>query len=178
MAICASHAGIIRLFVLESLLVSILAGGVGAFVAWRLVPLVPKMASNFLPLEGNVATSLSLAVLVFTIGLSILTGLLMGVYPALQSSRADLVEGLKEGGRGTAGSVKQQRFRKLLVGAQVALSVTLLAGAALLITSFIRLSHTDLGFQPQNLWVGFVTLPAAQYPDLGARTRFGDQVDK
>ena len=47
-----------------------------------------------------------------------------------------------------------------------------LAGAALLITSFIRLSHTDLGFKPQNLWVGFVTLPAAQYPDLGGY-RFG-----
>ena len=92
-----------------------------------------------------------------------------GVYPALQSSRADLVEGLKEGGRGSSGSVKQQRFRKILVGAQVALSVTLLAGAALLIMSFIRLSHTDLGFKPQNLWVGFVTLPAAQYPDLAAR---------
>src|SRR5207244_11440121 len=86
--------------------------------------------------------------------------------------------GLQEGGRGTAGSVQQQRFRKLLVGAQVALSVTLLAGVALLITSFIRLSHTDLGFKPQNLWVGFVTLPAPQYPDLAARTRFGDQVDK
>src|SRR5438045_5223559 len=126
MAIGASRAGIIRLFVLESLLVSILAGGVGAFVAWRLVPLVPKMASNFLPLEGNVATSLSLAVLFFTIGLSVLTGLLMGVYPALQASRADLVDGLKEGGRGTSGSLRQQRFRKTLVGAHVALSVTLL----------------------------------------------------
>src|SRR5882724_6799052 len=112
MAIGASRAGIIRLFVFESLLVSIIAGGVGAFVAWRLVPLVPKMASNFLPLEGNIATSLSLEVLVFTIGLSILTGLLMGVYPAMQASRADLVDGLKEGGRGTSGSVRQQRLRK------------------------------------------------------------------
>ena len=102
----------------------------------------------------------------------------MGIYPALQSSRADLVDGLKEGGRGSSGSVKQQRFRKILVGAQVALSVTLLTGAALLITSFVRLSHQDLGFRPQNLWVGFVTLPAAQYPDVGARARFGDQVDK
>src|SRR5881409_3168254 len=148
MAIGASRAGIVRLFVLESLLVSILAGGAGAFVAWRLVPLVPQMASNFLPLEGNVATSLSLAVLVFTIGLSVLTGLLMGVYPALQASRADLVDGLKEGGRGTSGSIRQQRLRKILIAAQVALSVTLLAGAALLITSFIRLSQQNLGFRP------------------------------
>src|SRR5437667_11306077 len=147
MAIGASRASVMRLFVFESLLVSLLAGIIGAALAWRLVPLVPKMAANFLPLPENYHVGLSLPLLGFTIGLSILTGLLMGVYPALQSSRADLVEGLKEGGRGTAGSVKQQRFRKLLVGAQVALSVTLLAGAASLITSFIRLSHTDLGFK-------------------------------
>ena len=178
MAIGASRASVMRLFVFESLLVSGIAGIIGAVLAWQLVPLVPKMAANFLPLEQNYHVGLSLPLLGFTIGLSILTGLLMGVYPALQSSRADLVEGLKEGGRGSSGSVKQQRFRKILVGAQVALSVTLLAGAALLIMSFIRLSHTDLGFKPQNLWVGFVTLPAAQYPDLAARARFGDSVDK
>ena len=74
----------------------------------------------------------------------------MGLYPALQSSRADIVDALKEGGRGTAGSVRQQRFRKLLVGAQVALSVTLLAGASLLIASFVRLSHQDPGFQARQ----------------------------
>src|SRR3954454_22838500 len=176
MAIGASRAGIVRLFVLESLLVSILAGGAGAFVAWRLVPLVPQMASNFLPLEGNVATSLSLAVLVFTIGLSVLTGLLMGVYPALQASRADLVDGLKEGGRGTSGSVRQQRFRKILVGAQVALSVTLLAGAGLLISSFMRLSQQNLGFGSQHLWTGTITLPTAQYTDAPSRQRFIEQL--
>ena len=176
MAIGASRAGIIRLFVLESLVVSILAGGVGAFVAWRLVPLVPKMASNFLPLEGNVATSLSLAVLFFTIGLSVLTGLLMGVYPALQASRADLVDGLKEGGRGTSGSLRQQRFRKTLVGAQVALSVTLLAGAGLLISSFMRLSQQNLGFASQHLWTGTITLPTAQYADAASRQRFVEQL--
>jgi predicted permease len=178
MAIGASRASVMRLFVFESVLVSAIAGVVGAILAWQLVPLVPKMAANFLPLEPNYHAGLSLPLLGFTIALSILTGLAMGIYPALQSSRADLVEGLKEGGRGSSGSVKQQRFRKLLVGAQVALSVTLLTGAALLITSFVRLSHQDLGFRPQNLWVGFVTLPAAQYPDVGARTRFGDQVAK
>src|SRR5882762_8143430 len=177
LALGASRGSVMRLFVFESVLISLLAGILGAVLAWQLVPLVPKMAANFLPLEENYHVGLSLPLLGFTIGLSILTGLFMGVYPALQSSRADLIEGLKEGGRGTAGSVKQQRFRKILVGAQVALSVTLLAGAALLITSFIRLSHTDLGFNPQNLWVGFITLTAAQYPDLAARTRFGDTVD-
>ena len=175
MAIGASRAGIVRLFVFESLLISLIAGVVGAFVAWRLVPLIPKMASNFLPLEANTATSLSIPVLIFTIALSILTGLLMGVYPALQASHADLVGGLKEGGRGTSGSVRQQRFRRILVGAQVALSVTLLAGAALLITSFIRLSQQNIGFRSQNLWTGAITLPASQYPDAQSRQRFTEQ---
>src|SRR5882724_8423204 len=171
MAIGASRASIVRLFVFESLLVSAIAGAVGAFVAWRLVPLVPRMASNFLPLEANTATSLSLPVLLFTIALSLLTGLLMGIYPALQGSHADLIDGLKEGGRGSSGSVRQQRFRKILVGAQVALSVTLLAGAALLITSFVRLAQQNIGFRPQNLWTGAVTLPVSQYPDAQSRQR-------
>jgi predicted permease len=165
----------VRLFVFESVLVSAIAGVIGAFVAWRLVPLVPKMAANFLPFEANTASSLSLPVLVFTIALSLVTGLLMGSYPALQGSHADLVEGLKEGGRGTSGSVRQQRFRKILVGAQVALSVTLLAGAALLITSFMRLSHQNIGFRSHNLWTGAITLPTAQYPDAASRQRLAEQ---
>jgi predicted permease len=175
MAIGASRASIVRLFVLESLLVSAIAGVAGALLAWRLVPLVPKMASNFLPLEANTASSLSLPVLGFTIGLSLLTGLIMGLYPALQGSRADLIDGLKEGGRGTSGSVRQQRFRKILVCVQVALSVTLLAGAALLITSFIRLSHQNPGFQWERTWVGLITFPASSYPDIASRHRFGEQ---
>src|SRR5436309_6926582 len=172
MAIGASRSSVVRLFVFESLLVSAIAGVAGAFVAWRLVPLVPRMASNFLPFEANTATSVSLPVLLFTIALSLLTGLLMGIYPAIQGSHADLVDALKEGGRGTAGSARQQRFRKILVGAQVALSVTLLAGAALLITSFVRLSQQNLGFRPQNLWTGAITLPTSQYPDRPSRQRF------
>src|SRR4030095_14379369 len=176
MAVGASRSSIVRLFVLESLLVSLFAGALGAFLAWRLVPLVPKMASNFLPFEGNTASSLSLAVLGFTIALSVLTGLLMGIYPALQGSHADLIGGLKEGGRGTSGSIRQQRFRKILVGAQVALSVTLFAGAALLITSFVRLTQQNLGFQPHNLWTGAIVVPAAQYPDGPSRQRFAEHV--
>src|SRR5437868_13536024 len=146
MALGASRASVLRLFIFESLLVSVLAGVVGTALAWQRVPLVPKMASNFLPIDPDVGVSLSLPVLGFTIALSILTGAAMGVYPALQSSRADLVNGLKEGGRGTSGSAHQQRFRKILVSAQVALSVTLLAGAALLITSFVQLSRQNIGF--------------------------------
>lgn len=175
MALGASRASVLRLFIFESLLVSVLAGVVGTALAWQMVPLVPKMAANFLPFDPATGVSLSLPVLGFTIALSILTGVAMGIYPALQSSRADLVDGLKEGGRGTSGSVHQHRFRKILVGAQVALSVTLLAGAASLITSFVQLSRQNIGFRAENLWIGLVTLPQAQYPDPPTRQRFVEQ---
>jgi predicted permease len=175
-ALGASRASVLRLFVFESLLVSVFAGLLGVVLAWRLVPLVPKITANFLPLEPDyTGPGLSLSVLGFTVALSILTGLAMGFYPAWQSSRADLIDGLKEGGRGTSGSVRQQCFRKVLVGSQVALSVTLLAGAALLITSFVRLSQQNIGFRAQNVWVGNITLPLARYSDAASRTRFVDQ---
>lgn len=176
MALGATRGSVLRLFVFESVLISFFAGILGAFLAWQLVPLVPKLAANFLPIEPGTASALSLPVLAFTIGLSLLTGFLMGLYPALQSSRANLVDALKEGGRGSAGSIRQQRFRKLLVGAQVALSVMLLAGASLLIASFVRLSHQDPGFKPENLWIGLTVMPQAQYPDPAARTRFAEQL--
>jgi len=176
MALGATRASVLRLFVFESVLLSLFGGIFGALLAWQLVPLVPRLAANFLPIEAGTATALSVSVLAFAIALSLLTGLLMGLYPALQSSRADIVEALKEGGRGTAGSLRQQRFRKLLVGAQVALSVTLVAGASLLIASFLRLSHQDPGFKFDNLWTAFTVMPQAQYPDTAARTRLAEQL--
>src|SRR5438067_1614257 len=175
MAIGASRRSVVRLFIFESLLVSVIAGIAGALLAWYVVPMVPKMAANFLPFDPDTRVEPSLGVLGFTIVMSILTGVAMGIYPALQTSRADLVGGLKEGGRGTSGSVQQLRFRKFLIGAQVALSVTLLAGAALLITSFVRLSQQNIGYRYENLWIGFVTLPQVRYPDLGSRQRFAEQ---
>jgi predicted permease len=175
MAIGASRRSVVRLFIFESLLVSVIAGIAGALLAWYVVPIVPKMAANFLPFDPDTRVELSLGVLGFTIVMSILTGVAMGIYPALQTSRADLVGGLKEGGRGTSGSAQQLRFRKFLIGAQVGLSVTLLAGAALLITSFVRLSQQNIGYRADNLWIGFVTLPQARYPDDGSRERFAEQ---
>ena len=173
MAIGASRGSVVRLFLLESLLVSVLAGLAGAFLAWHIVPLVPRMAANFLPFDPDVRVQLSVGVLAFTIAIVALTGFAIGIYPALQSARADLIDGLKEGGR-MSGSANQLRFWRILIGAQVALSVTLLAGAALLITSFIRLSQQKIGYR-NDVWIGFVTLPDSRYPDVAARTRFAEQ---
>src|SRR5437667_1263915 len=175
MAIGASRGSVVRLFVFESLLVSVFAGIAGAFLAWHVVPFVPKMAANFLPFDPEMRVQLSLPMLGFAVVMSILTGVAMGIYPALQSARADLIEGLKEGGRGTNSSAHQLRFRKILIGAQVALSVTLLAGAALLITSFVRLNRQNIGYHCENVWIGFVTLTQAQYPDLNTRQHFAQQ---
>ncbi len=115
-------------------------------------------------------------VLVFTLGLSLITGLLMGLYPAWQSSRADLVDGLKEGGRGTSGSRGQHRFRRGLVTAQVGLSVVLLACAATLVSSFVRLSRQEAGFRSERVWTGGIGLPPAQYPDPASRGRFAERL--
>ncbi len=174
MALGAGRRSVVRLFIFESILVSLLGGGLGALMAWKLIPLLPRLAQNQLPLDANL--QLSIPVLAFTLVLSLLTGFVMGLYPAWQSSRADLVDGLKDGGRAISGSLGQQRFRKLLVGGQVALSVTLLAGAGLLIASFVRLSQQDNGFRAESLWTGRLRLPDAHYPDASARVRFGERL--
>ncbi len=174
MALGAERRGIVRLFVFESTLVSVIAGAVGLCLALWTVSVVPQVAGRNIPLEGGV--TLHWPVLVFTLGLSLITGLLMGLYPAWQSSRADLVDGLKEGGRGTSGSRGQHRFRRGLVTTQVGLSVVLLAGAAMLVSSFVRLSRQEAGFQSERVWTGGIGLPPAQYPDAAARARFAERL--
>lgn len=175
LALGASRANVLRLFLFESLLVSAFAGLAGAVVAWRLLPLIPAMATNFLPLDAGYDPGLSLPMLAFMTALSMVTGLATGLYPALQGSRADSIEALKEGARGTSGSRRHQQFRNMLVASQVALSVALLAVAVLLITSFVRLTRQELGFDPQHLWVGFITLPETRYANLDTRQRFADR---
>ncbi|HEY2713722.1 MAG TPA: ABC transporter permease [Chthoniobacterales bacterium] len=174
MALGASRPGVVRLFVFESMLVSLIAGVVGIALALWLVSAVPNLAADALPVEKSLG--LNAPVLIFTVALSLLTGFLMGLYPAWQSSRADLVGGLKEGGRAVSGSKNQHRFRRGLVAAQVGLSVVLLAGAALLIASFIRLSNQEAGFNPKGLWSAIVGLPGTRYTDSAAIARFAERL--
>jgi putative ABC transport system permease protein len=174
MALGAERRGIVRLFVLESTFVSVMAGAVGLCLALWTVAVVPRVAGDSIPLESHPAVHLP--VLVFTLGLSLMTGLVMGLYPAWQSSHADLVDGLKDGGRAISGSRGQQRFRRGLVAGQVGLSVVLLAGAAMLVSSFIRLSRQESGFRSERVWVGGIGLPPAHYPDPGARARFVERI--
>jgi putative ABC transport system permease protein len=100
----------------------------------------------------------------------------MGLYPAWQSSRTELAQALKDGGRVMSGSRGQQRVRRGLVAAQVALSVLLLAGAALLLASFNRLRHEKIGIRPEGIWVAGIGLPAARYGDERSQARFVERL--
>ena len=173
-ALGASRWQIIRLFEIESTLLSTLAGIIGLGIAAWAMPLLPMLAKESVPL--TTAATINLPVLCFTLSLSILTGLAMGAYPAFQSSRWNLIEGLKEGGRALGRSASHQRMRRLLVGSQVGLSVVLLAGAALLIASFVRLSREETGFRTARVWTGGLTLPLSRYADTPARTQFAQRL--
>jgi putative ABC transport system permease protein len=170
MALGAERRNVVRLFVLESTTVSLIAGVLGLGLALWIVDLVPKVAGDNVPLENGAA--LHWPVLVFTLALSLITGIAIGAYPAWQSSRADLVDGLKESGRAVSGSRGQHRFRRGLVAAQVALSMVLLAAAAMLISSFVRLSNQATGFSSDHVWSAGIGLPASRYPDPDSRGRF------
>ena len=173
-ALGAARSGIVRLFVLESTLISIFAGLGGLGLAAWSIPIIPKLAGQNVPLEA--VTPINWAVLLFTLSLSVLTGVAMGAYPAWQSSRSDLVDGLKEGGRSMSGSTGQHRIRRGLVAVQVGFSVVLLAGAALLITSFLRLSRQEAGFRTESIWTGGIGLPPARYGDDNARAQFAQRL--
>jgi predicted permease len=174
MALGADRRDIVRLFILESTTVSVIAGIIGWCLALWIVAIAPQMAGDSVPLEGSI--SLHWPVLVFTLALSLLTGLAMGFYPAWQSSRADLIEGLKESNRAVSGSRGQHRFRHGLVSAQVALSLVLLAAAAMLGSSFVRLSNQETGFRSDHVWAAGIGLPDGRYPGPASRTRFAQRL--
>lgn len=170
MALGADRRGVVRLFIIESLTTSVIAGIVGVCLATWVVSVVPRIAGDNIPFDAHI--SLNTPVLFFALALSIVTGLFMGAYPAWQSSRADLVGGLKEGGRSVSGDRGQHRFRRGLVAAQVGLSTVLLAAAVMLISSFVRLSTQETGFRSDHVWSGGIGLPPTRYPDTPARARF------
>src|SRR5207344_2315427 len=113
---------------------------------------------------------IDIRVLAFTLGLSLLSGLLFGLAPAWQVSRPDLNDALKEGGRQTGGG--SHRLRSSLVVFEVALSLVLLVGAGLLVRSFLSLLKTNAGFNPDNLLTMNLVLPSAKYKDKSQSAAF------
>jgi predicted permease len=148
-ALGASRLRIVRQLLTESLLLSALGGTAGLLLAvWGTNLLVSLSPPDLLTLPS---VSISAPVLIFTLGISLGTSLFIGIVPAYASSRANLHDTLKESGRSVADSRHNRRLRSLLVIAEVALALVLLAGAGLLINSFVRLHAVDPGFNPQNV---------------------------
>ncbi|MDQ3802880.1 MAG: ABC transporter permease [Acidobacteriota bacterium] len=169
-ALGASRRRVVQQFLVESLLLSVLAGGLGLLLAMWSLPALVGLAQNFITFSGDIR--ISLPVLGATLGVALLTGLLIGVYPALQASRGEPATVLREGGRGMTGGRGQHLMRSFLVAGQVAVTLMLLAGAALLTTSFLRLQNQTPGFRPDGVFVASMTLPPSRYPDIEAQSRF------
>jgi putative ABC transport system permease protein len=172
LALGAARMRIMRQLLTESLLLSLLGGGIGLLLAVWLSTAIRALAVGQIPRAESIAVDGN--VLAFTMLVSLATGLTFGLVPALQSSRADLNSALKDGTRGTTSS-GGRRVRGALVVTEVALSLVLLIGAGLVIKSFWRLQQVDPGFDSQNLLSVEVTLPAAKYPESHQRTAFFQQ---
>jgi predicted permease len=166
-ALGASRARIVRQFLAESSLLSLLAALLGAVLAYYAMPTLLALAQNNLAFSADIA--ISVPVLAATAGLSLAAGLAMGAYPALQGSRADIVTALRDGGRTVAGAIGSHRVRRAIVAAQVAVSLVLLVGATLLVASFLKLRSQPTGMGASDLFVAGINLPPSRYPDVASR---------
>jgi putative ABC transport system permease protein len=171
-ALGASRWRIIRQLLTESVIIALIGGALGVLVAFWGIDLLrasnPGEAAKFVP--GWDRLGISLPVLLFTLGLSCLSGMLFGLAPAWQVSKPDLNNALKEGGRQTtAGS---HRLRGSLVVFEVALSLVLLIGAGLLVRSFLALLKTNPGFNPDSVLTMTLVLPGAKYKEPPQRVAF------
>jgi predicted permease len=162
----ASRRQIIRQFLAESLVTALVGGGLGLLVAAWSLEGIRLLAGQQLPRSGDIA--LDGTVLFFATAVTVLTALLVGLYPALQASHTDFQSVLKDAGRGNTGGGAGKTFRGLLIVSEVALSMVLLICAGLLILSFTKLQRTSLGLSPAGVAAGTVNLPQAKYskPEL------------
>ena len=163
-ALGAARGQIVRQLLLESLTLGLLGGLVGLGLAFGGVRLLTWMGSETLPRLNEIA--LDPRVLAFTLGISLFSGLLFGLFPVMHSRGLDLVSSLKEGGRGGSVGKERHRARNALVVAQVALALVLLAGSGLMIRSFQALRNVDPGFaNPEEVLTFRVAIPAAEIED-------------
>jgi putative ABC transport system permease protein len=162
-ALGAGRRRIVRQLLTESMLLAVLSGALGVLLAWWGLRLLVELGPANIPRLENI--HLDGRVLWFTLGLSLLTGLIFGLAPALQTTHLKLGETLKEGGRTGAGGRRAQLIRGVLIVVEVALTLVLLVGAGLLIRSFWRLQQVDLGFKTDNLLTLRLSLPRSRYTD-------------
>jgi putative ABC transport system permease protein len=170
LAIGASRARIVRQLLIESTVLAGLGGAAGLVLAmWGVDALVALGPKELLPPGG---ARLNLIVLGFTMLLALTTGLVFGLAPALEASRPNLNEALKEGGKAAASGGRAHRLRDLFVIAEIAMALVLLIGSGLLVKSFARLQSVSPGFNPKNLLTAHVTLPYAKYHEAGQSEQF------
>jgi putative ABC transport system permease protein len=172
-ALGANRSRLVRQFLTESMLLSITGGAAGLLLAFAGL----KALTALIPPELFRGREISMdgSVLIFTIALSLLTGAIFGLAPAMQAAKINLNETLKEGGKGTV-APSRPRLRSALVIAEIALALVLLVGAGLLINSFLRLSNVEAGFKTDNLLTVEVVPQQNKYDTVEKRTAFYTQV--
>jgi putative ABC transport system permease protein len=163
-ALGAARGRIIRQLLAESVLLALIGGAIGLLIAWWGVGLLRAAGPDSIPRLRDVG--IDGRVLAFTAAVSVLSGIAFGLIPALQSSRPDLIEALKAGGRGTSAARGGRRTRGALVVAEVAVTALLLVGAGLLLKSFWLLSNVDPGFKADHVLTAGISLNR----NLGAQT--------
>jgi predicted permease len=172
LAMGAPRMRIMRQMMTESLLISFLGGGLGLALAFIGVKALVALLPADFPRTQDI--HVSPAVLAFTILVTVATGILFGLAPAFQATRADPREGLQKGGRTTIGSGRQSRLRDALVVAEVSLACVLLIGAGLMLRSLLNQLHLDPGFQQQHVITASISLPHVNYGKREQVARFFD----
>jgi len=161
-ALGAGRGRLVTQMLSESTVLALVGGLAGLALAYAGVAALRSVGAQSVPRLDEV--NINAVVLGFTLLVTIASGLLFGIIPALGASRADLGSALKEGGRGVDRGAVAPRARDALVVAQIALSLVLLVGAGLLMRSFVRLQQVDIGFDPTEVQVANFRLPQARYP--------------
>jgi putative ABC transport system permease protein len=172
MSLGAGRIRVLRQLLTENILLAAMGGAVGILLAW--LGLRALLATAPVNLPGLSETELSLSVLAFTVALSLMTGILFGVFPAMYLLRQNLSEHLKDTTRGSTGGAERHRLRSLLVSVEIALTIVVTAGAALMMQSLNRLHGVDPGFNPENVLTVQLNLPASRYQTPEAFTGFFD----
>lgn len=169
-ALGSGRGGLVRQLLTESLVLALLGGVLGLGLAWAGIEILLRLAPEGLPRIDEIG--LSRAVLLFTLAVSLLTGLIFGLAPTLRLSRPDLAGDLREGDRGSTVGRGQQRFRSILVISEVAVALVLLVGAGILMRSFEAIRNVDLAIRPEGVLTFEVHLPDSRYPTGEDRIQF------
>jgi putative ABC transport system permease protein len=173
-ALGAGRWRLIRQLLTESVLLSLAGGAVAVGLAIWGTRLLLVLKPENLPRLSEIAVDGR--VLGFTLGISILTGLVFGLVPAWAASRGTVGDALKEGGRSTTAGNARQRLRSTFVVVELAVALVLLVGAGLLIKTFWKLRSVEPGFNPDHLLTMRVELPEGRYQDVASQTRFRKRV--